>query len=109
MTATSRPYLAGMFCLALLSTPVGLRAQIGSLSNPAQAAQARSQDEFDAYLEIVSDADARVVVEKVKAFSSAFPKSELLGAAYQYQLQAFERLNDFDAMLAAGEKILASD
>jgi tetratricopeptide (TPR) repeat protein len=109
MTAISRFYLAVMFCLALLITPVGLRAQIGSLSNPAQAAQARSQEEFDAYLEIVSATDARVVVEKVKAFSSAFPKSELLGAAFQSQLQAFERLDDFDAMLAAGEKALASD
>jgi hypothetical protein len=58
MTAISRLYFAGMFCLALLITPVGLRAQIGSLSNPAQAAQAKTQDEFDAYLEIVSATDA---------------------------------------------------
>jgi tetratricopeptide (TPR) repeat protein len=109
MTGTSRFCVAGVCCLALLSAPVGLRAQTGLLSNPAQAAQAKSQEEFDSYLEIVSATDARVVVEKVKSFTFAFPKSELLGAAYQYQLQAFEQLNDFDAMLAAGEKALASD
>jgi tetratricopeptide (TPR) repeat protein len=109
MTAISRFHIAAVICLMSLSMPMCLQAQIGLLSNPAQAAQARSQDEFDFYLEIVSATDARVVVEKVKAFTSAFPKSELLGAAYQYQLQAFEQLNDFDAMLAAGEKALASD
>jgi tetratricopeptide (TPR) repeat protein len=109
MTAISRFHIAGVLCLALLSRPVELRGQTGLSSNPAQAAQARSQEEFDSYLEIVSATDARVVVEKVKTFTSSFPKSELLGAAYQYQLQAFERLNDFDAMLAAGEKALTSD
>lgn len=109
MTATSCFRVAMVVCLALAGMPTGIQAQFGPLSSPGQAAQARSQEELDSYLEIVSATDARVVVEKVKTFTSAFPKSELLGAAYQYQLKAFERLNDFDGMLAAGEKALASD
>jgi len=42
----------------------------------------------------VSATDASVTVQKVKTFVFALPKSELLGAAYQYQLHAFEQLND---------------
>jgi len=109
MTATNRFRLVLVFCLALPGMPARLEAQFGPLTSPGQAAQARSQDEFDSYLEIVSATDASVVVQKVKTFVSTFPKSELLGAAYQYQLQAFEQLNDFDGMLAAGEKALTAD
>ena len=89
--------------------PHMLQAQFGPLATPGQAAQARSQDELDWYLEIVSATGPTVAVQKVKIFVAAFPKSELLGAAYQYQLQAFEQLNDFDGMLAAGGKALAAD
>jgi tetratricopeptide (TPR) repeat protein len=109
MTATRRFRLRVFVCLAILGIPTGLQAQFGLLSSSGQAAQARSQEELDSYLEIVSATDDRVIVDRVKAFVSEFPKSELLGAAYQYQLQAFERLNDFDGMLAAGEKALVSD
>jgi tetratricopeptide (TPR) repeat protein len=109
MTATNRCRLVLIFCLAMAGAPARLEAQFGPLTSRGQAAQARSQDELDSYLEIVSAADAGVVVQKVKIFVSAFPKSELLGAAYQYQLQAFEQLNDFDGMLVAGEKALAAD
>jgi tetratricopeptide (TPR) repeat protein len=109
MTGTSRFRLILVFCLALAGMPARVEAQFGPLASPGQAAQARSQDELDSYLEIVSAIDPGVVVQKVKIFVSAFPKSELLGAAYQYQLQAFERLNDFDGMLAAGGKALAAD
>src|SRR5882724_9554094 len=109
MTATNRFRLVLVFCLALPGMPARLEAQFGPLTSPGQAAQARSQDELDSYLEIVSATDASVIVQKVKTFVSTFPKSELLGAAYQYQLQAFEQLNDFDGMLAAGEKALTAD
>jgi tetratricopeptide (TPR) repeat protein len=109
MTATNHFGLTLVFCLALVGMPAGLEAQYGHLASPGQAAQARSQEELDAYLEIVGATDARVVVQKVKIFASAFPKSELLGTAYQYQLQAFARLNDFDGMFAAGGKALAGD
>jgi tetratricopeptide (TPR) repeat protein len=109
MTATSHLRVALVFCLAVVGIPASLEAQFGPLASPGQAAQARSQEELDSYLEIVGATDARAIVQRVKVFVSEFPKSELSGAAYQYQLQAFERLNDFDGMLAAGEKALAAD
>ncbi len=109
MTATSRFGHVLVLCLSLVATSARLQAQLGSLTSPGQAAQAKTQDELDSYLEIVSASDAGVTVQKVKAFISAFPKSELLGAVYQYQLHACEQLNDFDGMLAAGEKALAAD
>jgi tetratricopeptide (TPR) repeat protein len=109
MTATSQVHITLFFCLALLAMPSDLHAQFGPLASPGQAAQARSQEELDSYLEVVSASDAHTVVGKVRAFVAAFPKSELLGAAYQYQLQAYERLNDFEGMMAAGEKALAAD
>jgi tetratricopeptide (TPR) repeat protein len=109
MTATNDFRLGLALCLALIGMPAGLKAQFGPLASPRQAAQARSQAELDSYLEIVGATDARVIVQKVGIFASEFPKSELLGAAYQYQLQAFAGLNDFDGMLTAGRKALAGD
>jgi tetratricopeptide (TPR) repeat protein len=109
MTAISHFRLALIVALALVGAPALLEAQFGPLASPGQAAQARSQEELDSYLEIVSANDPHVELQQVKAFASAFPKSELLGAAYQFQLHAFEQLNDFDRMLAAGEKALAAD
>jgi tetratricopeptide (TPR) repeat protein len=109
MTTTKCLRLVLLFCLALAGTSARLEAQFGALASPGQAAQAKTQDELDSYLEIASATDPNVAVQKVKIFVSAFPKSELLGSAYQYQLQAFEQLNDFDGMLAAGEKALAAD
>jgi tetratricopeptide (TPR) repeat protein len=109
MTGTNKLRLTLVLWLALSRMAAPLAAQLGPLASPGQAAQARSQEELDAYLEIVSATDPRVILQKVTVFVGAFPKSELLGAAYQYQLQAFEQLNDFDGMLAAGEKALAAD
>jgi tetratricopeptide (TPR) repeat protein len=77
--------------------------------SPGQAAQARSQEELDAYLQIVKATEPHDVAQKVDAFALAYPKSELLGLAYQNQVHAFEQLNDFDQMLGAGEKALQAN
>lgn len=109
MIEIRRRHLGLVLCLALGGMPTCLEAQSGPLTNPGQAAQARSQEELDAYLEVVSATDSRTVLKDAKLFASEFPQSELLGAVYQYQLHAFERLDDFDGMLAAGKKALAAD
>jgi tetratricopeptide (TPR) repeat protein len=72
-------------------------------------AQAKSQVEFDAYLEIVRETNPREVVRRVDAFVAQFPQSDLLGAAYQHQVAAFQKLDNFDGMLSAGRKALARD
>jgi hypothetical protein len=98
--------------LPLLSTIVAsppLAAQFGPLSSPAQAPQAKSQAELDAYLEIISATEAPDIVKKVDVFASQYPGSAFLGLAYQTQTLAFQRLGDFDGSVSAGEKSLSEN
>lgn len=95
--------------LCVLSTVLPAIAQLGPLSDPAQAPQAKTQQEFDDYLQIAADADPHQVIRQVDAFAQAFPDSQLLGIAWQYQMHAFQQLNDFDGLLRAGTKALASN
>jgi tetratricopeptide (TPR) repeat protein len=106
-TKTSWPLLIAW--LVLLVGAPALKAQFGSLVSPGQAAQAYSQDELDSYLEIVKSVQSQDVVRKVEAFALQYPRSELLGLAYQNQVRAFEQLNDFERMLAAGRKALQAN
>jgi tetratricopeptide (TPR) repeat protein len=106
-TRTSPAFVIGL--LVVIAAATCMKAQFGSLVSPGQAAQARSQDELDAYLQIIGATEARDVAGKVDAFALAFPKSELLGLAYQNQLRAFEQLNNFEGTLAAGEKALQAN
>lgn len=101
-------HLVAVF-LVPLSLTISLEAQFGPLLSPSQAPQARSQEELDAYLEITTTREARQVVEKVSRFAARFPRSELLGIAYQYQMRAFEELNNFDGTVTAGEKALRAN
>jgi tetratricopeptide (TPR) repeat protein len=94
--------------LGVVIWPAYAVAQFGSLSDSATAPQARSQDELDAYLQIVGQTSDEEVVKEVAGFVALYPKSELLGVAYQYQMHAYERLGNFDGMLAAGRKSLVN-
>lgn len=93
----------------LMGGPPCSEAQFGALVSPTQAPQAESQEEFDAYLQIVRTQDPHAIKKEVDAFAAAFPKSELLGLAYQNQVRACQQLNDFDGMLAAGKKALQAN
>jgi len=104
-TEVSRVAL-GLAALWLLAAG-SLEAQFGSLPNPRQAPQARSQDELDSYLEIVTATEPRDVIRLVDAFVRKFSVSELLSSAYDVQLHAYERLDDFDGMLVAGRLSLS--
>lgn len=94
--------------VGLYICPVPSFAQFGPLSDSASAPQARSQEELDAYLQIVVESSDKKVSGEVDGFAAQFPKSELLGFAYQYQMHAYERLGDFDGMLSAGRKALVN-
>lgn len=84
-----------------------LQAQSVPLARPTEAPQAKSQAELDSYLEILSAADPREVIQQVDAFARQFAQSELLSSAYQAQLHACEQLDEFDGMLLAGRRSLA--
>ncbi len=107
--ATSRYHLPLGLCAFLLVClcfwPDSSNAQFGPLSGSTRAPQARSQEELDAYLQILAESKEEVI-KSVNAFAVQYPKSELLGVAYQYQMHAYEQLGDFDGMLNAGRKAL---
>jgi len=98
--------LAAFLVLGLTVTNVRIRGQFGPLADPAHAPQAKSQEEFDAYLEILVAPNTRETIVKVERFISRYPESELLATAYQQQMLSYQELNDFDGMLRAGEKYL---
>ena len=98
--------LALLFAFAPLPP---LLAQFGPFSDPAQAPQAKSQEELDAYLEIRSATEAREIVKQVDEFASRFPSSAFLDAAYQDQALAYQRIGDFNASVSAGEKSLQAN
>lgn len=95
-------------CLLALAVPMAT-AQLGPLSDPSQAPQAKTQEEFDQYLQIATEADPRQVIQRVDAFVKAFPDSQFAGIAYQYQMHAYQQTGKFDEMLAAGRKALAAN
>jgi len=98
--------LLAIFFIAGFGPCLHLSAQSDALVDPGKTAQAKSEEEFDKYLEIVTAPDAPQVLEKANAFISQFPKSDLLGAAYQYEMHADQLLNNFDGMLTAGRQAL---
>ena len=95
--------------LLLVSTPEQgwmLRAQTVAPSNRASAVQAGSQEEFDAYLALTTEAEPRRVIENAAVFVRTYPGSELLGLVYQAQMRAYESVGDWNGVLAAGRKAL---
>jgi tetratricopeptide (TPR) repeat protein len=82
------------------------RAQFGPLLSPAQAPQAQSEEELDAYLEIVASRDPRTTIKKAELFSSKYSQSQLLGIALQYEMTAQRQLGDLDGVLRAGGRAL---
>jgi tetratricopeptide (TPR) repeat protein len=112
MVQSEKARYSGWILLPLLSTIVAsppLAAQFGPLSSPAQAPQAKSQAELDAYLEIISATEAPDIVKKVDVFASQYPGSAFLSLAYQNQTLAFQRLGDFDGSVSAGERSLSEN
>jgi len=96
--------LIGAF-LAAMWAPAA-RAQFGPLLSPAQAPQTQSEEELDAYLEIVASTDPRTTIKKAELFSSQYPLSQLLGIALQYEMIAQSKLGDIEGVLRAGGRAL---
>jgi hypothetical protein len=83
-----------------------IKAQFGPLVSPFTAPQAKTQQELDDYLDIVDASNPPSTVRKVEEFMSKYPQSELQAFAYQYQMSAYQRLNDFEGVLRAGHRAL---
>ena len=92
--------------LALIAVFQAL-GQFGVFQNLGHTPQAKTPEEFDAYLEILSETDASRRAHMVSAFAQRFAGSELLGNAYQHQLTAFVELDSLAGVLTAGRIVLA--
>lgn len=107
--ATSR--LGSIRCLAALL--VGLAwpclrtaAQFGPLLDLESAPQARSQEEFDKYLQVLAASSNSRRVNEAKEFLAAYPESALRGLATVHQMEAYKALDDFGGVLSSGERVL---
>jgi len=99
---------ATLFLAILLG--VGLensaQAQFGPWRNPDQAPQAKTEEEFDAYLEILGASGPNAQIAKAESFSKAYPDSALLGVAYQYEMLAYAEIGNPDRVIESGRKAL---
>ena len=91
-------------CAALFASVCA--AQFGVFRNLGHTPQAQTQDEFDRYLVIIVEPRAPERVRLAEQFLAAYPDSDLRAAIYEHQLLAYQELNDFDAMLRTGARIL---
>jgi len=80
--------------------------QFGPLLNPLQGPQANSQEELDSVLDIVTASDPLAILGMADRFVSSFPQSEFLGVILQYKMFACARIQDFDCLVASGERAL---
>ena len=105
----AKAYRSGFVAAAVVALSIGslpTQAQFGPLLSSRQAPQAKSQDEFDQYLEIYTSDDPSATVALVAAFAEAHRASEFLGLAYQSQMTAYRQLGNYAGALVAGRKSL---
>lgn len=98
--------LTVLIIICFLGPARSAKTQIGPLLSPLEAPQAHSQSEFDEYLKIVTTSNSRKMIREIDEFASTFPKSELLGLAFEHQMLAYQDLNDFEGLLYSGEMSL---
>ncbi len=91
----------GIFCF---QPP--LAAQFGPLLNPLRGPQAKSQEELDDFLKIVTAPDIDATLQAADRFALSFPQSEFLGVASQYKMLACQRAGRFSCLLESGERSL---
>jgi tetratricopeptide (TPR) repeat protein len=84
----------------------GASAQFGPLVDTMDAPQAKTEEELDLYLELAVSTSPRASFEIAERFAGEYPKSELLGLVFEYEMQACQRLDDSEGTLRAGRKAL---
>jgi len=72
----------------------------------SSAGQAKSREEFDAYLLVLSKSALKEVISVAEDFEERWPHSELLGQVFELLLNAYRSLGDAVHAILAGEKAL---
>ena len=106
-TSSLRSSRSTLVLLAGLALPcLQAPAQFGRLLDIEGAPQAKTQEEFDEYLEVLAADDDRNRAAEARDFLAAYPESALQGLATVYQMEAFKALDDFGGVLSSGERVL---
>lgn len=106
-TSKSGSRRCALVLLAGLGWPCDqVAGQFGPLLDVEGAPQARTQEEFDQYLEVVAAGNARERLSEATEFLAAYPESALRGLATVYQMEAHNALDDFVGVLRTGEHVL---
>src|SRR5947209_1096533 len=74
--------------------------------HPLPRPQARTEEEFDLYLEFLETVDPEVKHEMALRFERGYPKSELLVNVYESEFEYARSHEQPQAAIAAGEKAL---
>jgi tetratricopeptide (TPR) repeat protein len=91
----------GLFILACaLVSGTRVQAQFTS------AGQAKSPEEFDAYLLVLSKTSPKEVLSAAEDFERAWPHSELLGQVLEFHMNACRTLGDSTQAILTGERAL---
>jgi tetratricopeptide (TPR) repeat protein len=105
-------FIAAVLSWSVLLATVGFirtpraMAQFGPLVDAMDAPQAKTEGELDLYLELAVSTNPHESVKIADRFAAEYPKSELLGLVFEYEMQACQRLDDFEGTLRAGRKAL---
>ena len=70
------------------------------------APQAKSQQEFDDWLELLGSTDPQSTVRRADEFLAKYPKTEFAGRTYQAQMLAYQQLDNYEGTVAAGKSAL---
>ena len=80
--------------------------QMGPFLSPSQVPQAQTEEEYDGYLDILTSKDPRQTVRRVNRFAREFPKSQMLGLAFEHEMLAYKSLQDWPEVVRSGERAL---
>jgi tetratricopeptide (TPR) repeat protein len=79
---------------------------LNGLPQSPSAGQARSPEEFDGYLLVLSKSVPKEVIPAAENFERQWPNSELLAHVLELKLEAYRSLGDSSNAILAGERAL---
>jgi tetratricopeptide (TPR) repeat protein len=101
MTSCWRTYVWLILSLSLCAQELSL-----SLPSLGSAPQAKSQQEFDDWLDLLGSTDPQRTVRTADEFLARYPQTEFAGRTYQAQMLAYQQLDNYEATVAAGKRAL---
>ena len=92
-----------------LASELPVTAQLDSYVVEAKPPQARSREEFKAYLNLAQANVPEKTLNLADALLSTFPDSEFKAQVYRFKMHAYRSLGDVGKTLESGEKSLAAN